>query len=137
MNTHDLPTYTRPLHEDEDKCKTMLSSVKTSVSLQILQAAIPGAGTGLFSSSKIAAGEEIFRVENPIVNCGETSMLESTCDFCFFNATSSIHPSGRFATAADTPTLVSKCAGCKVVSYCSKVSQRSSRTMPIGLFYLL
>ena len=111
------------MHGNKELFTYLLNSVQTTIPLQILPSTIPGAGSGLFTSSELAGGQEIFRVEKPLVKCVSNEALDTTCDFCFYCTDSGLHPSGRFLTANDERPKVAACSGCKVVRYCSKVSR--------------
>ena len=128
MENLKLPTVNRPIHEDKELCKNFLSKVETAITLNILPASIPGAGSGVFTSTDLAAGEEIFRVPGPLVSCTGNATTEFICDFCFYYEKSKVDPSGRFLTDNDQSRTVSVCNGCKLVRYCTKVSQDTPLT---------
>ena len=72
----------------------------------------PGAGTGLFTNSTIAAGEEILRIDRPLVAVLDSPHLHDTCANCHLLLRDDAGPDGM---------TLKHCMGCKVVKYCSKV----------------
>lgn len=75
------------------------------------------AGTCLFTSKELSAGELIFRIERPLVSVLDTARLRDTCEACFLllpeNRGGGRDPDGR--------TVLKNCSGCRVVRYCCKV----------------
>ena len=128
MENLKVPTVTRPIHEDKELCNSFLSKVETAITLNILPSSIPGAGSGVFASTDLIAGEEIFRVPDPLVSCTENAATEFICDFCFYFEKSKVDPSGRFLTDNDQSPMVTVCNGCKLVRYCTKVNQDTPLT---------
>ena len=117
----DRTTSRVAIYEDQAFCTKLLDSVTAAVPLQILPSKIAGAGAGLFVTSEVDFGEEIFR-SCPVVNYVQEGMHELVCDYCYAYSKSNIHSSGRFVTPED-PELesIKACSGCKVCYYCSKV----------------
>ena len=90
---------------------------------------IPGKGRGLFTTQAIEAGELVFLVDRPLVCMPSNPHLDETCYQCFMWL-----PSNTPRPEDDARRLQS-CMGCKVVKYCSKVSEMlvagSARLMKI------
>ncbi|GAB7338519.1 hypothetical protein MBLNU457_5269t2 [Dothideomycetes sp. NU457] len=73
----------------------------------------PVAGNGLFANRSIGAGEAIVALRRPMVAVLDYPRLSDTCSNCFLQA----HDNDWFA---GEPIVISACAGCKAVRYCSK-----------------
>lgn len=71
-------------------------------------------GNGLYSTAEARSGDELVRINSPLIAIPEAEVLETVCYQCF---TDSSH------------TSLKKCAGCSVASYCSKSCQRNSWTL--------
>ena len=128
------PSAREVLHQNEDVCQYMLKSVTTTHSLAIQASRIASPGSGLFVSGndKIDLGHDIFRVR-PMITCVDSSK-EAVCHYCFTDAVSVVHPSGRLRDVSDgVPVLPKACMGCKVARFCSKACYHSY--FPI-LFFL-
>jgi hypothetical protein len=65
MENLKVRTVTRPIHEDKELCNSFLSKVETAITLNTIPSSIPGGGSGVFASTDLVAGEEIFRVPDP------------------------------------------------------------------------
>ena len=84
----------------------------TSLPSHIQKRSIPRAGNGLFTLKAIDAGEEVLRVERPLVAVLNQGQLIAACEWCFIWV-----PEGK-----GTPTTKLRvCQGCRIVKYCSKV----------------
>lgn len=70
-----------------------------------------GRGNGLFSKVQAEPGEELMRINSPLVAIPDSEALETVCYQCFLDS-----------SLAD----LKKCTGCNNVSYCSKPCQRDS-----------
>ena len=115
------PSAREVIHQNEDVCQYMLKSVVTTFSLAIQASRIASPGSGLFVSGNdtIDQGHEIFRMR-PMITCVDSSK-ESVCHYCFTDASSVIHPSGRLRDSSDGEVVLPKaCMGCKVARFCSK-----------------
>ena len=77
---------------------------------------IPGKGRGLFTSHAIEAGELVFLLDRPLLCVPSNRHLDETCYHCFLWL-----PQNTPKFEDDTRRLQG-CMGCKVVKYCSKVS---------------
>jgi hypothetical protein len=108
------------LHQDQELCAQLLGTVVATIPLQISQSKISGAGTGLFVTQAVKAGEEVFR-SDPLVSCVEDGMQSKICELCYRWPTSRVLPHGRFCAAEDNVSDPKACSGCKVCYYCSKV----------------
>lgn len=112
----------KPIHEQPKLCDHILSRVsKSDVSLRIGPSPISKAGSGLFAVNDIPAGTEIFRTD-PFITVSE-SAHRGICDFCFLNRDTSVNEEGRFYSRIvdDIRPEITRCGGCMVVRYCSKV----------------
>lgn len=83
-------------------------------------------GLGIFTTEKIFAGEEIFRIDNPqfYFSFQEEEEEESknvTCDFCLHSILSAVDKDGHIWTEACLHPEMKRCRGCYQVAYCSKV----------------
>ena len=88
--------------------------------LCVRKSQITGAGLGLVSMSRIEEGEEIFWKEQLCFVAD--NHLRVTCDNCLQWMGRSINATGRISGIGRSGLEVKSCAGCKVMSYCSKVS---------------
>jgi len=74
----------------------------------------PVAGNGLFADRAISAGEAIVSLRRPLVAVLDYPRLSDTCSNCFLQT----HDNDWFMVES---IVISACAGCKAVRYCSKV----------------
>lgn len=85
----------------------------------------PTAGTGLFTSKPLPAGELIFRLERPLVSVLDSVRLRDTCEGCFRWLPASADGRTEDAELTDGGEggkgVLRDCLGCKVVRYCCKV----------------
>lgn len=109
------------LHEDQELCTQLLTTIEEAVPLRILKSLISGAGTGLFVTKNVEYGCEIYR-STPLVNCVEMDVKNQVCDYCYICTESKLLPSDRFRTGMEPKATVNACNGCNVCYYCSKVS---------------
>lgn len=72
----------------------------------------------MFAKKKIAAGEEVMRVNKPDFYVAS----QGVCDNCLQAEYSGVNKSGRFNRYGDAGVKNKLCEGCKKVGYCSKVS---------------
>ncbi|KAJ0421162.1 hypothetical protein BJY00DRAFT_312345 [Aspergillus carlsbadensis] len=105
--------------ETVDISKYITAQISSTAPLEIRASSIPGARDGLFTTSAINEGEEIFR-SDPLVNCVDDPVRKSVCDYCFHSSESPIMQSGRFREASDVVAPFKMCAKCKVCYYCSR-----------------
>jgi hypothetical protein len=123
----DLAGVPRPIHSDDDLHGLLLGSVQCAFSLDVIESKIPGAGSGIVTSSNIPFGSEIFRAKDALWKVPMNSDIQKTCGNCFSNCASTVSKAGRFCTREqDRPKLLS-CGRCKVARYYSKV--RSARVL--------
>lgn len=87
-------------------------------------------GLGIFTSKKILAGEEIFRIDSPqfYVAVQEEEKDEGkegekmvTCDWCLHSNLSAVDKDGHIWTKPCVHPEMKLCGGCHQVAYCSKV----------------
>jgi hypothetical protein len=64
----DLAGVPRPIHSDDDLHGLLLGSVQSAFSLDVIESKIPGAGSGIVTSSDIPFGSEIFRAKDALWN---------------------------------------------------------------------
>jgi len=76
------------------------------------------AGSGLFASQDVVAGDLIFSLARPAVAALDTKNLGSVCANCFASAADPSVLHGE----ANIQVTVKACTGCKILKYCSKVS---------------
>jgi len=76
------------------------------------------AGSGLFASQDITAGDLILTLARPAVAALDTNNLGNVCANCFASAADPSVLHGE----ANTQVTVKACTGCKTLKYCSKVS---------------
>lgn len=81
----------------------------------------PNAGTCLFTSKEISAGELIFRLERPLVSVLDSVRLRDTCEACLQWMPESAPGDEEIGNREDERKILKDCLGCKVVRYCSKV----------------
>ena len=89
------------------------------------------AGTGLFTTHPIAAGEGIFCIDQPLVAVLDSPHLRDTCANCFLlppsngddyeGAATGSRQGWRGEASQEENIRLKGCLGCKVVKYCSKV----------------
>lgn len=119
----ELEFSTRPIYENKEICEYLVSSVKASLSLQILPSTISNAGSGLFTAEDMAAGQEIFR-STPVVQCPSYYQDMTVCNYCYSSAEGygkrarARHENGPF------DPLEYACARCKLKNYCSLVGAK-------------
>lgn len=128
--------FRRPIHEDEALCSYILSTVKApDGALKIQKSTIPGAGSGLFTTRDLTAGELIF-TSVPLVLCAEVGEQTEACDFCFQQRRRAIHPvEDRLAHPGEVMPEVYKCKGCNLYQYCSEVWMNSHTFHELLCFY--
>lgn len=111
-------------HEDQPVCDYILGMITAAVPLKITASQLSSPGSGLFATTDIGEGQELFRSQPPFICVfpEETGI----CHYCFRDTESPIHPEeGRFVTPDDPKILARACMGCKVARFCSKVSTTS------------
>jgi hypothetical protein len=108
------------LHEDQELCTQLLTTIEEAVPLRILKSSISGAGAGLFGTKDVDFGCEIYR-STPLVNCVEINVQKQVCDYCYLYTESMVLPSDRFRTGKELKATVNACNECKVCYYCSKI----------------
>ena len=97
----------------------------------VQQRSTRNAGRGLFSTESVGAGQEILRVERPLLASLDTPHLKDTCNNCFIWISETVQPLNNSLTvwqgaeAGQQVKPLKACLGCKVVSYCSKVGSSS------------
>lgn len=110
------------------------NQVTSTFPLEIRPSSIAGAKNGLFSTSAIGEGEEIFR-SDPLVTCVDDGRHATVCDYCFSYSQSSILPSGQFRETLEVMEPFKKCDGCKVCHYCSRVGWLIPKGLSPSLTY--
>lgn len=70
-----------------------------------------GRGNGLFSKIQAKPGDELVRINSPLVAIPDSEALATVCYQCFLDS-----------SVVD----LKKCTGCNIASYCSKACQRDS-----------
>ncbi len=94
----------------------------TSLPSHIQQRSISPAGNGLSTIKAIDAGEEVLRVERPLVAVLNQGQLIWVCEWCFIWV-----PEGE----GKSKTKLRACQGCRVVRYCSKVGFGEDLRLPL------
>ena len=107
---------------DTDLKTWLFKDVKSSTQLEIVRSELPEAGNGVITQQKISAGEEVFRVMETPFRTVENVRFADTCDYCLRFSGSLVHDSGRFVESHAMRFSVRRCAGCKLLSYCSEVN---------------
>jgi len=98
-------------------CCTLSSGAMTSIGhAYVAKSSV--AGSGLFASQDIAAGDLIFTLARPAVAALDTKNLGNVCANCFASAADPSILHGE----ANIQVTVKACTGCKILKYCSKVS---------------
>lgn len=88
--------------------------VDTPIPLIIKPSSTYGGGLGMFTTANIKAGVEVLRVELPKFKISD----KDACDSCLHHLYSSLNKSGELS---DATFKLTRCSGCKHVSYCSQV----------------
>ena len=83
----------------------------------IAQSRIKSAGSGLFATKNIEAGELIFTLDRPAVAALDSASLPNVCSNCFVSASGI---TALYGGSSEDVTLKA-CTGCKTLRYCSKV----------------
>lgn len=104
---------------DAKLSKYLLSTVTSTIPLEICTSAIQGAGFGIVTKKALLAGTEVFRTNKPFVTASFDP--QSSCDNCYYNSSSGINAAGDYD--AEVRKLFD-CIGCKSVKYCGKVRSR-------------
>ncbi|KAK0511217.1 hypothetical protein JMJ35_006769 [Cladonia borealis] len=89
----------------------------TSLPSHIQQRSLSPAGNGLFTIKAIDAGEEVLRIERPLVAVLNQKHLTRACEWCFIWVSEG---------EGEAKTKLRACQGCRIVRYCSKTCQSSS-----------
>jgi hypothetical protein len=97
-----------------------------TVQLRVQKSQLPGAGLGLVSMSRVDEGQDIFWKEQMCFV--SDNHLPVTCDNCLQWMGRSINTAGRMCGIGGSGLKVKSCAGCRVMSYCSRVSVHGSNT---------
>ena len=84
-----------------------------------IKTAPKNAGNGLFASQDIDPGQEIFRIEQPLLSVLDSPHLRDACANCY----TWCPPSGvgQFGEEKGVGVTLKACLGCKINRYCSKV----------------
>jgi hypothetical protein len=98
-------------HEDQLICKSVMSTVKPSVELEIRQSMLDQRGSGLFLTNGLGSNHEIYR-SNPLVTCVEK---RDVCHYCLENCL-------NVWDATAQPKENKRCMGCHSARFCSKVN---------------
>ena len=77
------------------------------------------AGSGLFTSTAIEAGEEVLRIDRPLVSVLDSPHLKDACSNCFVWVPE--NGVGQFGEEKGAKLKLRACQGCKINRYCSKV----------------
>lgn len=83
-------------------------------------------GKGLFGTRDIGPSEVIFKLSRPLVTSLDTPALDYTCEWCFEGTgeaalgQSPVDQEGHSGFTTREIKL-SRCTGCRLVKYCSKV----------------
>ena len=86
--------------------------------------ALDAAGNGLFASKACGAGEEIFRIDRPLISVLDSPHLRDTCSGCYEWVP--INGVGQSGEEKGPKIILRACQGCRVDRYCSKVGSRPS-----------
>lgn len=95
--------------------------VLTDYNLEVIRSRIGDAGRGLSARQDIPSASEIFRATKPLVAVVNDAHLDDTCDNCFRYVNSGLSDDGHFVSEGSPDISVTECAGCRLISYCSKV----------------
>ena len=79
------------------------------------------AGNGLFVSKACGAGEEIFRIDRPLISVLDSPHLKDACSNCYVWVPES--GVGQFGEEKSAKIKLRACQGCKIVRYCCKVGE--------------
>ena len=91
------------------------------------------AGTGLFASKGIPAGELVIRINDPLVSVPDSPHLTDTCSNCFAWV-----PKGQAGAEDEYLSVELKaCTGCKIVRYCGKVGRHRVLMLRIFMYMFL
>lgn len=101
---------------DNDLHRYLLSTITSSVPLDIRTSTIRGAGSGVVALRPVAAGVEVFRVNEPFVSAAHD--VSSVCDNCYISSAPS---AGGAAQYSEEKLNLLDCKRCRSVRYCSKV----------------
>ena len=83
------------------------------------------AGKGLFASKAIEAGEEIFRIDRPLVSVLDSPHMKDACANCFVWV-----PENAVGQFGESKAIkLRACQGCKVDKYCSTVGLMEFSTL--------
>jgi len=109
--------FTAFLHKQQDNILRTLSSSAMTAMGHAYVAKSSVAGSGVFASQDIVAGDLIFTLARPAIAALDTKKLDHVCANCFASAAD---PSVLHGEANEQVT-VKACTGCKTLKYCSKV----------------
>lgn len=84
----------------------------------------PHGGTGLFVDSKIAPGQLVLDIREPLVTVPDDAHLKECCSRCMAWKPEDGVSSRSMLNLYHDENPLSFCTGCKVVKYCSKVCLR-------------
>jgi len=109
-----------PIYQDARLCAFILTTIESSVPLEIKKSAIATAGSGLFVTSTIDAGCEIFR-GCPWVDSRNPNN-KTCCEWCFSDTVGLIRQGAesRFCKSTEAARSVVPCTGCNKALYCSE-----------------
>lgn len=99
-------------------------------------------GKGLFGTRDIRASEVIFKLSRPLVTSLDTPALDYTCEWCFEGTgeaalgQSPVDQQGHSGFTTKESKL-SRCTGCHLVKYCSKVCLTAPDPFAILLIFVL
>ena len=97
-------------------------------SLVTVRKASNDAGNGLFASEPLGAGEEILRIDRPLVSVLDSPHLRDACSNCYVWVPEGAV--GQFGEEKGTQVKLKACQGCKINRYCSKVDLFFLTTFP-------
>lgn len=110
-----------PIHTQEDVCDFLLERLVSKAPLEIRESGIPGAGSGLFTTTDLDAGRQIF-VTTPIVAAVADGFEQSVCDNCYNTRFRRVQADGSLCLDTDAPVVqYIPCPECKKCYYCSNV----------------
>ncbi|AEO58286.1 hypothetical protein MYCTH_33039, partial [Thermothelomyces thermophilus ATCC 42464] len=105
------PSRREALHDNSELCKLNLERVVSAVSLEIRPSKIHNMGSGLFVSSEIGAGREIYHVL-PMMHAVKPGN-DNYCHHC-------LKDTGDMLGRPPQTVKAMPCARCKIARYCSK-----------------